>query len=107
MNIAADSSVLVALLDPRDLWRDQSLALERALMEAGMAPVYFDCVAAEAMSAASRRLQEKGRAADVSALVDRLNERVPRGNLTWILSISARRAVLLRPGTRYDAGIIR
>lgn len=85
MDIAVDSSVLVALLDPRDLWRDQSMALERALVKAGIAPVYFDCVAAEAISAAARRLREKGRTADVSALLDRLNERVPRGNLTWIL----------------------
>ncbi len=26
MKVAIDSSVLVALLDPRDIWRDQSLA---------------------------------------------------------------------------------
>lgn len=38
MDIAVDSSVLVALLDPRDFWRVQSLALERALIRAGMAP---------------------------------------------------------------------
>lgn len=85
MDIAVDSSVLVALLDPRDLWREQALALERALMTAGMAPVYFDCVAAEAVSAAARRLREKGRVADVSALLDRLNDRVSLENLTWIL----------------------
>jgi predicted nucleic acid-binding protein len=30
-------------------------------------------------------LREKGRAGDVSALLNRLNKRVPRGSLTWIL----------------------
>lgn len=85
MRVAIDSSVLVALLDSRDLWHDQALGLERALLEPGMATVYFDCVAAEAISAAARRLREKGRMADVAALLDRLEERVPPACLTWIL----------------------
>ena len=86
MEIAIDSSVLVALLDSRDLWRDQSVALERALLNAGNAPIYFDCVAAEAISAAARRLREKGREVEVAALIDRLNRQVPYEQLTWILS---------------------
>jgi predicted nucleic acid-binding protein len=85
MKVAIDSSVLVALLDPRDVWRDQSVAIESALLDAGITPVYFDCVAAEAISAASRRLREKGRAAEVPTLIKRLNDRVPHENLTWIL----------------------
>jgi len=85
VQVAVDSSVLVALLDPRDHWRDRSLALERALPDAGTAPFYFDCVAAEAVSAAARRLREKGRGGDVPALLSRLDERVPPERLTWIL----------------------
>jgi predicted nucleic acid-binding protein len=85
VEVAIDSSVLVALLDPRDIWRDQSLAVESALLDAGITPVYFDCVAAEAISAAARRLREKDRAAEVPALIERLNDRVPHENLTWIL----------------------
>jgi predicted nucleic acid-binding protein len=85
MEVAIDSSVLVALLDPRDVWRDQSLAVESALLNAGLTPVYFDCVAMEAISVAARRLREKGRAAEVPALIDRLKDRVPQENLTWIL----------------------
>jgi len=85
MKVAVDSSVLVALLDPRDVWRDQSVAIDSALLDAGITPVYFDCVAAEAISAASQRLQEKDRATEVPALIDRLNDRVPHKNLTWIL----------------------
>jgi predicted nucleic acid-binding protein len=85
VEVAIDSSVLVALLDPRDIWRDQSLAVESALLDAGITSVYFDCVAAEAISAAARRLREKDRAAEVPALIERLNDRVPHENLTWIL----------------------
>lgn len=39
----------------------------------------------EAVSATARGLREKGRAAEVTALIDRLNDRVPRESLTWIL----------------------
>lgn len=85
MKVAIDSSVLVALLDPRDVWRDQSVAIDSALLDAGITPVYFDCVAMEAISAAARRLREKDRATEVPALIDRLNDRVPHKNLTWIL----------------------
>jgi predicted nucleic acid-binding protein len=85
MKIAVDSSVLVALIDVRDVWRGQALALLDALLNARVTPVYFDCVAAEAVSAAARRLREKGRASEVQALLDHLNTRVPSDTLTWIL----------------------
>jgi predicted nucleic acid-binding protein len=85
MRAAIDSSVLVALLNPRDMWRAQALSLQDALLDAGATPVYFDCVAAEAISAATRRLYEKGRVAEVGALLDRLSAQVPPDMLTWIL----------------------
>jgi len=85
VRIAVDSSVLVALIDLRDIWRDQALALQDALLDAHATPVYFDCVAAEAVSAAARRLREKGRDTEVHALLDRLNTQVSMELLTWIL----------------------
>jgi predicted nucleic acid-binding protein len=85
MQVAVDASVLVGLLNPRDIWHTQAEAILQALLDAGITPVYFDCVAMEAISAAARRLREKGRAAEVSTLIDRLNDRVPHANLTWIL----------------------
>ncbi len=77
--------MLVGLLNPRDLWRDRAFALRDKLLAAGNELIYFDCVAAEAISAAARRLHEKGRTADVKALLDRLNVQVPVETLTWIL----------------------
>jgi predicted nucleic acid-binding protein len=85
MQIAIDSSVLVALINPRDLWRDQALALENALLAKSGKLFYFDCVVAEAISVAARRLHEKNLAAEVGALLDRLNARVPQETITWIL----------------------
>jgi predicted nucleic acid-binding protein len=85
MQVAIDSSVLVALLNPLDLWRAQALSLQDALLDNRATPIYFDCVAAEAISAAARRLHEGGRVAEVQALLERLNARVPRDMLTWIL----------------------
>jgi predicted nucleic acid-binding protein len=85
VKIAVDSSVLVALIDLRDMWRAQALALLDALLDAHVTPVYFDCVAAEAVSAATRRLREKGRAAEVQAVLERLDAQVSIEVLTWIL----------------------
>jgi len=76
---------LVALINPRDLWRDQALALENALLAKSGKLFYFDCVVAEAISVAARRLHEKNLAAEVGALLDRLNARVPPETITWIL----------------------
>ncbi len=85
MKVAIDSSVLVALINPRDLWRDQALALRDALLAAGDELLYFDCIAAESVSAAARRLHEKGLSVEVKALLDRLDEQVLRDTITWIL----------------------
>jgi predicted nucleic acid-binding protein len=85
MRIAIDSSVLVGLINPLDTWRQQALTLRAAFVAADANLIYFDCVAAEAASAATRRLHEKGRLAEVAALLDRLHAQVPSNALTWIL----------------------
>jgi len=85
MEIVIDSSVLVGLLDTNDLWHRQAVALWDAIKAAGHVGLFFDCVAVEAVSAAARRLHEKGRSAEVDALLDRLNAQVPHETITWIL----------------------
>ncbi len=85
MRIVIDSSVLVALLDARDHWNTQATALYHALLEARVTPMYFDCVTTEAISAAIRRLYEKGRAADVPCVMNQLHALAPPQTLTWIL----------------------
>jgi predicted nucleic acid-binding protein len=85
MEIAIDSSVLVALLVPNDAWHSQAVSLWEAVKAAGGIGVFFDCVAAEAVSAAVRRLHEKGLIAKVQALLDHLNAQLPLDSITWIL----------------------
>ena len=85
MRVVIDSSVLVGLINPRDLWHDQALALRNAVLTTGAELLYFDCVVAESISAAARRLQEKGRSTEVTALFSRLDAQVPRDTITWIL----------------------
>jgi predicted nucleic acid-binding protein len=85
MEVTIDASVLVALLNPLDVWHARALVLLEALRKASIAPIYYDCVVAEAISAVARRLREKGRAARVQALLDRLNVQIPYEMLTWIL----------------------
>lgn len=55
------------------------------LVDARIPPVTFDCVAAEAVSAAARRLRERGRAGEVLTLLARMSEHVLPESLTWIL----------------------
>ena len=53
MRVAVDSSVLVALINPRDLWRQNAVALRAALLAREAELVHFDCVAAHVISAAT------------------------------------------------------
>lgn len=85
MQVAIDSSVLVGLLNPNDLWHAQALGLRDALLDAGMTVVYFDCVVAEAISTAARRLHEKGRATEVQELLKLLETHAPHDLITWVL----------------------
>ena len=84
MRVAIDSSVLVGLINPADHWRGQAVALRQSLLDADSELFYFDCVAAEAVSAAVRRLHEKQRQAEVEMLFERLATYVATDAITWI-----------------------
>lgn len=85
MEVAIDSSVLVGLINPRDLWRDKAIALRHALLDHKVELYYFDCVVAESISVVARRLNEQGHLADVKVLFDELNIHIPVAAITWIL----------------------
>jgi predicted nucleic acid-binding protein len=85
MRVALDSSVLVGLINPQDTWHRQAHSLRNALVALDASLVYFDCVTTEAASAAVRRLHEKGKHAEIDALLDRLHTQAPSNALTWIL----------------------
>ncbi len=85
MDVVIDSSVLVAILVPNDVWHSQAMVLWNAVESAGHTSIYFDCVAAEAISVAARRLHEKKMTTEVLTLLNRLNDQVPREKITWIM----------------------
>ncbi|MBI4770699.1 MAG: type II toxin-antitoxin system VapC family toxin [Chloroflexi bacterium] len=85
MKVAIDTNVVVGLLDERDVWHAGSVSLLEAVETAGLETVYFDCVMTEAVSTVGRRLHEKRRSADLSALLDNLLARFPTDDLFWIL----------------------
>jgi len=82
--VGIDTSIVIGLLDERDVWHARSVALLEALEAANMMTTYFDCVMAEAISTLSRRLHEKRRDADLNMLVDRLLAQFPAEDLFWI-----------------------
>lgn len=85
MKIAIDSSVLVGLFVPNDLWHTKATALWDAIKQAGHIGLYLDCVIAETISVAVRRLCEKGLTAQVPQLLTHLNSQITCQDITWIL----------------------
>ncbi len=67
MHIALESSVLVGLLNPSDVWHKQALALQGAILKSDAEVIYFDCAIVEAISAVARRLHEMGRGGEAAS----------------------------------------
>ncbi len=88
MEVVIDSSVLVGLLNPADTWHRQANGLLNAMIVSGFRLVYFDCVAAEAISTSVRRLHEKGLMGEIPSLFQRLGQFAQ--DYTWILSDAQR-----------------
>jgi len=83
--IAIDSSLLVGLIYPNDNWHSRSVALWNAIKATAYLGTFFDCVAGETISAATRRLHEKKRFSEVEILFVQLNTYVSVETMTWIL----------------------
>ncbi len=83
--IAIDSSLLVGLIYADDNWHSRAVTLWNAIEATDYLSTFFDCVAAEAISAATRRLHEKKRLSEVENLFEQLNSYVSAETMTWIL----------------------
>jgi predicted nucleic acid-binding protein len=83
--IGIDTSVLIGLLDPKDVWHKPAIALKQALKAHGADVAVFDCVLAEAISTMARRIHEQRRTADLDRLVARLLTDYPTEDILWIL----------------------
>ena len=85
-----DANVLVALVDARDKWHSQAIALRDALLAQQAQLVYFDCVVNETVGVIGRRAEEQKRSDQFGALLNRLSQQVPPSAITWISRESER-----------------
>jgi predicted nucleic acid-binding protein len=85
IRIGIDTSVLIGLLDPKDLWHEPATALKQALKAHGADVAVFDCVLAEAISTIARRIHEQRRTADLDRLVARILTDYPTEDILWVL----------------------
>ena len=83
--IGIDTSVLIGLLDPKDVWHEASTALSDAMKSQGADVAVFDCVLAEAISTMARRIQEQRRTADLDRLLMRILAEYPAEDVLWVL----------------------
>ena len=85
IRIGIDTSVLIGLLDPKDVWHEPATALKQALKTHGADVAVFDCVLAEAISTMARRIHEQRRTADLDRLVARILTDYPTEDILWVL----------------------
>lgn len=85
IQIGIDTSVLIGLLDPKDVWHEPATALKQALVAHGADVAVFDCVLAEAISTMARRIHEQRRMVDLDRLVARILADYPTDDILWVL----------------------
>jgi predicted nucleic acid-binding protein len=85
IRIGIDTSVLIGLLDPRDVWHEPAMALKQTLIAHEADIAVFDCVLAEAISTMARRIHEQRRTSDLNRLVGRIESDYPINDILWIL----------------------
>ena len=85
IRIGIDTSVLIGLLDPKDVWHEPATLLKQVLIAHGADVAVFDCVLAEAISALARRIHEQRRTADLDQLLTRILTDYPTDDILWVL----------------------
>ena len=88
--VALDTSLLVGLVDSRDVWHPAAIALRDALKGAQPQMVYFDCVISEAINVLARRAKERKRSSEFTALLTQLMSQAPEDSIIWISAESKR-----------------
>jgi len=83
--VGIDTSVLIGLLDPKDVWHGAATALKEALQAQQASIAVFDCALAEAISTMARRIHEQRRGADLDHLLGRILADYPQKDILWVL----------------------
>ena len=82
--VALDTSVLVGLVDGRDIWHPAAVTLRDALKGAQAEMVYFDCVVSEAVNVLARRAKERKRSSEFAELLAQIVSQVSEDAIIWI-----------------------
>lgn len=82
--VVLDTSVLVGLVDSRDVWHRPGIALREALKTVHAEVVYFDCVVNETVSVLVWRARERKLPGEFADLLAQLMSLVPQESITWI-----------------------
>jgi len=82
--VALDTSILVGLVDSRDIWHPAAITLRDALKGAQMQMVYFDCVISEVINVLARRAKERKRSSEFTELLTQLMSQAPEASIIWI-----------------------
>jgi predicted nucleic acid-binding protein len=85
IQIGIDTSVLIGLLDAKDVWHGTAVLLKQALQDHRADVAVFDCVLAEAVSTIARRIHEQRRVADLNQFVDCLLNEYSTDDVLWVL----------------------
>jgi len=85
MRIGLDTSVLLALIDEKDIWHNKAVEIKNVLVQNNEAEIaVFDCVLTETISILARRIHEKRRSAELAALLNHLLETYPLESILWL-----------------------
>lgn len=88
--VALDTSVLVGLVDSRDIWHPAAVTLRDALKGAQARMVYFDCVIGEAINVLARRAKERKRTSEFGQLLTQIVSQAPGESIIWIATETKR-----------------
>jgi predicted nucleic acid-binding protein len=88
--VVLDTVIVAALLDGRDKWHVQSVAIRDVLKAIGTELVLLDPVINETVSVLVRRVQEQGRSSQAPELLQALERLAPSEKITWVSSETRR-----------------
>jgi predicted nucleic acid-binding protein len=82
--VVLDTSILVGLVDSRDVWHSSAITLRNALKEAQAQMVYYDRVISETINVLARRAKERKRSSEFTELLTQFMAQFPEDSIIWI-----------------------
>jgi predicted nucleic acid-binding protein len=81
--IILDANYIIAILDKRDVFHKNAMAIKERLHQIRPILVFFDCVINEVVSVLVKRLSERRQIYLLSGYLKELNILIPKEKITW------------------------